>query len=253
MTAEIVPVEGVARDQISGARQVPGAGVRIDAEKSLDAEAPLSVYEDEWLPGAGKALLILRIAPMDERDLIRKSQAGDLRAFELLVRGRREQVFRIARQILGDDEEAKDVSQLVFIRLWQSLGRYREEGSFGSYLHRITLNLALDFARRQASERADAMEALEEAESPGGAGGRMEPGEIQRIFRVLSRRLSPRQRAAFVLREIEGMETEEVAKILGMTVSTVRNHVAAARKTLQEGLRRLFPEYARGKTGGGDG
>jgi RNA polymerase sigma-70 factor (ECF subfamily) len=193
---------------------------------------------------------------MDERDLVRKSQGGDLRAFELLLRGRREQVYRIARQILGDEEEAKDVAQLVFIRLWQSLGRYREEGSFGAYLHRITLNLALDFARRQgARERPEAMDSsdLEEAGLRRvGAGRRMEPGEIQRIFGILSRRLSPRQRAAFILREIEGMETEEVAVILGTTASTVRNQVASARKVLQEGLQRLFPEYAREKRGAGN-
>jgi len=191
---------------------------------------------------------------MDERELIRKSQAGDLRAFELLVLERRGQVFRIARQILGDDEEAKDVAQLVFIRLWQSLARYREGGSFGAYLHRITVNLALDFARRQGiRERAGERDfaGLEETVAAGGgAGPEMEPGEIQRIFRILSRRLSPRQKAAFVLREIEGMSTEEVSEILGMRASTVRNHVQAARKTLQEGLRRLFPEYARGEVGG---
>jgi RNA polymerase sigma-70 factor (ECF subfamily) len=188
---------------------------------------------------------------MDERELIRKSQAGDLRAFELLVHQRRDQIFRIARQILGDDEEAKDVAQLVFIRLWQSLGRYREEGSFGAYLHRITVNLALDAARREGfHDRAEGMDSggLEEAGARAkGPGDRTEPGEIQRIFRLLSRRLSPRQKAAFVLREIEGMSTEEVAEILGMTLSTVRNHVHAARRILQEGLRRLFPEYARGE------
>ncbi len=191
---------------------------------------------------------------MDERELIRKSRAGDLRAFEILVLERRAQVFRIARQILGDDEEAKDVAQLVFIRLWQSLARYREEGSFGSYLHRITVNLALDAARRRGMrERAgesDRPDRERTVAAGGGSGVETEPGEIQRIFQVLSRRLSPRQKAAFVLREIEGMSTGEVSEILGMRASTVRSHVQAARKTLQEGLCRLFPEYARGERGG---
>ena len=192
---------------------------------------------------------------MDERDLIRKSQAGDLRAFELLVQERRAQVFRIARQILGDDEEAKDVAQLVFIRLWQSLDRYREGGSFGAYLHRITVNIALDLARsRGIRERIleKGPASLEEAAAMGRRGAREspEPGEIQRIFEVLSRRLSPRQKAVFVLREIEGMSSEEVSEILGMSASTVRNHVHAARIILREGLCRLFPEYARGEGGG---
>jgi len=192
---------------------------------------------------------------MDERELIRRSQEGDLGAFELLVEERRAQVFRIARQILGDDEEAKDVAQLVFIRLWQTLGRYREHGTFGAYLHKITVRIALDLGRRQSARGtgiASSSAGIEEVAASGAPGGRgPEPGEIQRIFRLLSRRLSPKQRAAFVLREIEGMATEEVAEILGMSASTVRNHVHAARKALQEGLRRLFPEYAReeGKRG----
>ena len=63
---------------------------------------------------------------MDERELIRQAQAGDLQAFEQLVKGWREQVFRVARQIVGEEEGAKDVAQLVFIRLWQVLRKYRD-------------------------------------------------------------------------------------------------------------------------------
>ena len=184
---------------------------------------------------------------MDEKELIRRSQHGDLGAFELLVREKRNQVFRIARQIVGEDDGAKDVAQMVFIRLWETLGRYREGGSFGAYLHRITVNLAIDFVRSQArSEPAermtqDELDRIADASPIGG--GEPTPGEIQRIFRQLAGRLSPKQRAAFVLREIEGMSTEEVAAIMGTRGSTVRNHVHAARQILQDGLRRLFPEY----------
>ena len=187
---------------------------------------------------------------MEERELIRLAQAGDLQAFEQLVKGWREQVFRIARQIVGEEEGAKDVAQMVFIRLWQVLRRYREGGSFASYLHRITVNLAIDFCREQ-SRRATAeswdpagMDALPSL--PAGLDQSPSPGELQKIFEILSRRLSPKQRAAFVLREIEGIPTEEVSEILGMRQSTIRTHVQEARRILQESLRRLDPEYARG-------
>jgi len=187
---------------------------------------------------------------MDERELIRQAQAGDLQAFERLVKGWREQVFRIARQIVGEEEGAKDVAQMVFIRLWQVLRKYREGGSFGSYLHRITVNLAIDFCREQS--RRGMAESWDPAgmdmlpSLPAGSETSPSPGELQKIFEVLSRRLSPRQRAAFVLREIEGIPTEEVAEILGMRPSTIRTHVQEARRTLQEALRRHYPEYARG-------
>jgi len=190
---------------------------------------------------------------MNEWDLIRRSQAGDLQAFEVLVREKRNQVFRIARQILGDEEDAKDIAQLVFIRLWQTLGRFREGSSFSAWLHRITVNLAIDCSRRrQGRGRVEAREpaVLEGARAEGGTGGaEMAKGEVQRVFQELAAKLSPRQRAAFVLREIEGFSTEEVSEMLGMRISTVRNHVHAARQTLQEGLRRFFPEYARRRSG----
>lgn len=186
---------------------------------------------------------------MEERELIRRAQQGDLQAFEQLVREWRGQVFRIARQIVGEDEGAKDVAQMVFIRLWQVLRKYREGGSFAAYLHRITVNLAIDFHRQQS--RRDPAESWDPAgldqmtSVPGGA--ESSQGEVQRIFQILARKLSPRQRAAFVLREIEGLATEEVSEILRMRQSTVRNHVRDARRILEEALRRHFPEYARGK------
>ena len=188
---------------------------------------------------------------MEERELIRLAQSGNLQAFEQLVKGWREQVFRIARQIVGEEEGAKDVAQMVFIRLWQVLRRYREGGSFAAYLHRITVNLAIDFCREQ-SRRAVA-ESWEPAgmdtlpSLPSGAGESPSSGELQRIFEVVSRRLSPKQRAAFVLREIEGIPTEEVSEILGMRQSTIRTHIQEARRILQEALLRHYPEYARGR------
>jgi RNA polymerase sigma-70 factor (ECF subfamily) len=186
---------------------------------------------------------------MEERELIRRAQQGDLQAFEQLVREWRDQVFRIARQIVGEDEGAKDVAQMVFIRLWQVIRKYREGGSFAAYLHRITVNLAIDF-HRQRSRRDPA-----ESWDPSGLDQMTSmsrsvehsPGEVQRIFQIHARKLSPRQRAAFVLREIEGLATEEVSEILRMRQSTVRNHVRDARRILEESLRRLFPEYARVK------
>jgi RNA polymerase sigma-70 factor (ECF subfamily) len=186
---------------------------------------------------------------MEERELIRRAQQGDLQAFEQLVREWRDQVFRIARQIVGEDEGAKDVAQMVFIRLWQVIRKYREGGSFAAYLHRITVNLAIDFHRQRS--RRDPAESwdpsgLDQMTSMSGS-VEHSPGEVQRIFQILARKLSPRQRAAFVLREIEGLATEEVSEILRMRQSTVRNHVRDARRILEESLRRLFPEYARVK------
>ncbi len=205
---------------------------------------------------------------MDEQDLIGRSAAGDREAFEELVERRRERVFWIAYQVVGDSETARDVVQEVFLRLHRSLRRFRSGGRFGPWLYRITLNLAIDALRRERAHRETAsLDDLRE-DAPGGAGGGPPglrasnlPGgaespageslrrrEVRAIFASLSAALPPKQRFAFILREIEGMSTAEVAAILRTSESTVRNHVLQARRTLQEGLRRRYPEYCRPAT-----
>ena len=199
---------------------------------------------------------------MDEQDLIGRSAAGDREAFEELVERRRERVFWIAYHVVGDSETARDVVQEVFLRLHRSLRRFRSGGRFGPWLYRITLNLAIDALRRERAHRETASLDDVREEGPGGgppsfrvsnlpagaespAGESLRRREVRAIFASLSAALPPKQRFAFILREIEGMSTAEVAAILRTSESTVRNHVLQARRTLQEGLRRRYPEYCR--------
>jgi RNA polymerase sigma-70 factor, ECF subfamily len=199
---------------------------------------------------------------MDETDLIRRAAAGEIAAFERLVERKRERVFWIARHVVGDDELARDVAQDVFLRLFRIIRRFRSGGPFDAWLYRITLNLAIDRRRRERPHRDAAR-----LDAPGTGGGRgIDPGsgaapgaliappsageglrrrEVARIFAELSALLPKKQRFAFILREIEGLSTVEVAAILRTRESTVRNHVLQARRVLQEELRRRYPEYCR--------
>ncbi len=198
---------------------------------------------------------------MDEQELIRLAAEGDLDAFERLVERKRERVFWIACHIVGDRELAKDVTQEVFLRLYRVIRRFRRGGRFDAWLYRIAANLSIDLLRHERPHRETTpLEELREeaASGPGsgraqaGAGGRESPAgealrsrEIRRIFVTLSSLLSRKQRLAFVLREIEGLSTGEVAEIMKTRDSTVRNHVLQARRILQKELRRRYPEYCR--------
>lgn len=198
---------------------------------------------------------------MDEQDLIRRAADGDLDAFEALVARKRERVFWIAFHIVGDEELARDVTQEVFIRLYRVIRRFRAGGRFDAWLYRIATNLGIDALRRERPHReAAALEELPpdaasgEGAPPGPAsrGGDESPAgdalrrrEVRRIFASLSSLLTRRQRAAFVLREIEGLSTGEVAAIMRARESTVRNHILQARRILQEEMRRRYPEYCR--------
>jgi RNA polymerase sigma-70 factor (ECF subfamily) len=182
---------------------------------------------------------------LDEGELIRAAAAGDRHAFGELVRLKRERVVRVAYQVCGDWEDALDVAQGVFLRLWKGLGQYDPRRRFDTWLYRVTVNAAIDLLRSKGPQGAlqplpddlpdDAAGAEPEAEAA------LDAAELQRAFLRLAARLPPKQRTAFVLREIEGLDTAEVARIMEVAESTVRNHLLQARRVLRAGLERDYP------------
>ena len=193
----------------------------------------------------------------DLTDLIRAAASGDRRAFEDLVLRKRDRVVRTAYQITGNLEDAKDVAQGVFLRLWRVLQRFDLTKRFDTWLYRITVNAAIDSIRERGPKGTlqalpdDAGERLPDPAS--GPDASFDLKQLQRAFFRLAAQLAPRQRAAFVLKEIEGLETAEIARTLGVTESTVRNHLLQARRILREGLRKDYPGLSRGSRAGDNG
>ena len=192
----------------------------------------------QWPPPAGGA----------DEELVQRARNGDPTALELLIQRKSAAAFRMARHVVGDDDDAKDVVQLAFIRVWRKISQYREGSGFDPWFHRIVMNLAIDF-RRRASTRLRKMRDLAAEPLPRAVpavSSNLRREEVRRIFDELARELPPRQRAIFALREIEGLPGDEVARMLGVRPSTVRNHLFQARRALQRALRERYPEYAPG-------
>ena len=195
----------------------------------------------------------VRSRMFDERALIRLCRHGDQRSFEQLVALKRDKAIRVALNIVGDEDDAKDVAQQAFIKLWGAIRGYDETMRFDPWFFRIVVNLAIDQYRRTQRRKptlagSAALESVESAEAGVSAPGADVPlmrHELRGIFNRLAAGLGPVQRAVFTLKEIEGAETEEIASILGIRESTVRNHLMQARRILKEGLRRWYPEYAK--------
>jgi RNA polymerase sigma-70 factor (ECF subfamily) len=180
----------------------------------------------------------------DEGELIRRAVGGDTDAVEELIRRKREQVVRVAYQVTGKWEDAVDVSQEVFVRLWKRLDRYDSSRRFDTWLHRITVNAAIDLVRsreRGLQPLPDEPYELPAADGAPSAESALDLATLRQAFIRLSERLAPKQRMAFVLREIEGLETAEVARIMNVAESTVRNHLLQARRVLRVGLEREYP------------
>jgi RNA polymerase sigma-70 factor (ECF subfamily) len=158
-------------------------------------------------------------------------------SFDQIVSGHQTQLLRTAYRMAGNWADAEDVAQEVFVRLHRHGLRFPNEGALRGWLYRVTVNLCLDRARAaqpweelaEVPSRADSAEALA-----------IRDEQKRRLMAALSR-LAPKERAAVVLREIEGLSTQEVASILGSTEGTVRSQVAKAIGR----LRALLTEEAR--------
>ncbi|MBI4915435.1 MAG: sigma-70 family RNA polymerase sigma factor [Acidobacteria bacterium] len=181
----------------------------------------------------------------DDRELAAAARAGDEAAFGELVRRHQAGVRRCAARILSDVEEARDIAQLAFIRAWENLAKYDPAWSFSTWLYRIATNLAIDMLRsRDSRDRTHVAHLRLVGDSVNASAPRdLAEDEVKRIFAELARDLSPTQRAAFVLREVEGLDTSEVAAVLGCSEATVRNHVFQARVVLKKQLVARYPEY----------
>jgi RNA polymerase sigma-70 factor (ECF subfamily) len=184
---------------------------------------------------------------MNDREWVRSAAEGDDDAFAELVRRHSGGLHRAVARIVADENEAWDVVQMAFLKAWQRLDSYDPRYSFTTWLYRIGTNLAIDLLRSRSSrERAHVAGTEHRLRLVGvgeAAGRRTEENEADAILRDLVGVLTPQQQSAFVLREIEGLDTAEVAMVLGCTATTVRNHIFQARKALRRELKEHYPEY----------
>jgi RNA polymerase sigma-70 factor (ECF subfamily) len=184
---------------------------------------------------------------MDDRELAAAARRGDEDAFAALVRRHSPGLHRTVARVVSDEAEGWDVVQMAFLKAWQRLDRYNPRWSFATWLYRIGTNLAIDLLRSRDSRQRMHQAVVDQGPRPvrhaDHPGGRVERLEVETIFGRLSGSLTPQQRAAFVLREVEGLDTAEVATIIGCSPTTVRNHVFQARKVLRREIGRQFPEY----------
>lgn len=155
-------------------------------------------------------------------------------SFDQIVHERETRVLRAAYRILGNWADAEDVAQEVFLRLHRHGLSFPNDAAFGSWLYRVTVNLCLDRARatRPSCEMPELQSMNQSAEATA-----IREQEKRKLMAALAT-LPPRERAAVVLREIEGLSTSEVAAVMGSAEATVRSQVAKAITRLREMLSR---------------
>lgn len=182
-------------------------------------------------------------APASRLELaVRRLRAGDREAFADLMALTEARILALAWRILGDRHLAEDAAQEAYLRVFRSLDSYRLGEPFEAWLVRIAVHVCYDLARKRGP-RPVVVESLEGLGGPDGA-PEAEDLVLRDQRRALIRRalatLPPGERIALVLRDLEGLTSEEVGRILGLRPATVRSQVAAARAKVQAHCARLM-------------
>ena len=175
--------------------------------------------------------------------------AGDHAAFRALVERHQNAVVGTVAKMLGNSAEAEDISQQVFLRLWRHAKHYRPDAKFTTYLFTITRNLVFNETRRR---RRHKMVSMDESEDFSGVQVASNPAnqpdsellqaELQRTVDAAIAALPEAQRLAVVLRRYEQMPYEEIAPVLGLSVSAVKSLLFRARSTLRESLSKFLAD-----------
>ena len=194
---------------------------------------------------------------VDELTLVRAAKAGDISAYEQLVRRYDRNVFRIAQHITHNREDAEDVVQDAFLKAYQNLGQFQGQSKFYTWLVRIAVNEALMRLRRRRPERMVSLDEdvkteddsvpREVADWSPNPEQQYSQAELKDILTRTIQGLPPSFRTVFVLRDVEGLSTEEAAEALDLSIPAVKSRLLRARLQLRERLSRYFQ-----KRNGGD-
>ena len=177
---------------------------------------------------------------MTELALIAASAHRDeLADFERLMRRYEKQVLVTSLRLLGNLEDAQDASQEVFVRFYRHFRRLEEQDDCAGWLYRVTVNVCRDLRRKQpVAEVTSGDEAI--PDSAPDALAQLQQSERQRMLALVLGELPEKERAAIVLRDLEGLPTRDVAAILGSSEATVRSQVSQGRQRIRAAMEKLF-------------
>lgn len=185
--------------------------------------------------------------------LIQRAVSGDTVAFEQIMIHSQQKVMALSWRMLGNEADARDASQEVFLRVYKYLGRFKQEQDFFAWLYQITVNVCRDIAKkrqhhtdrfasldtttppelRRGPQSAGDKRAFEVADGQEGADDALIAGQQRELIAGAMATLPEKERAAILLRDIEGLTTDEVARILKSSSTTVRSQISSARKKIK--------------------
>lgn len=187
------------------------------------------------------------IVDKTDKALVREFKGGNKGAFDTLCLRHKDRVFNLCYHLLSDYEEAKDVAQDIFVKVYKHLGGFKEESKFSTWLYRVAVNTcknkikspwfrhrfrAVSIGERDCDDNMEVVrDIIDESASPADA---VERGERENLVRKAIDTLPKGQKVVILLRHMEGLSYEEIAGITGLNLGTVKSKIARARQGLMK-------------------
>lgn len=188
-----------------------------------------------------------------EKLLVAKSKKGNLDAFEELISAYERKAYNIAYRMMGNEEDAKDMAQEAFIKIYKSIQNFREESSFSTWLYRIVTNVCLDELRKRKKDKLVPLELSIETEKGTAivelSAERETPEDIyervekRHLIQNTISSLGEDYKTVIILRDIQGFGYEEIATMLNCSLGTIKSRINRARNLLKEKLRYQLELY----------
>ncbi len=172
---------------------------------------------------------------------LKRAARGDERAFEELIRPYTDVTYRLCLRMMGNEQDAADMAQEALVRAWRSLSTYKGQSRFSTWLYRVTSNVCLDELRKRRNDHSESIQEMRKSgfepvdpqETPEKA---LDRQELRRTLESAIASLGPEQRAALVLRDVQGLPYEQIAEILGLNLNTVKSRISRSRAALRRVL-----------------
>ena len=178
-------------------------------------------------------------------DLIELAKGGDHHAFRKIVEAHQGFAYAVAFRFVGNRNEAEDITQEAFIKLWKNIGTYRPEIKLTTWLYKIIMNLCLDFlksAQRKQQLKTEDVESNHLIVDQTSQEQKQDAAEMLGVIVELAKQLTPKQQSVFILRDLEGLAVEEVSEVTGMDQGQIKSNLYYARIKIREGITKHYQE-----------
>lgn len=176
-----------------------------------------------------------------EHEVIRKAMTGNTDAFREIVNHYQAFAYAVSFRFLNNAEDSEDVVQEAFIRLWKNMSKYRPEIKITTWLYRIIANLCLDFLKSvYGTQRKNQVDVEYATKLSVETDQSVHATELNILIQEAAAGLTPKQKAVFILRDLEGLDVEEVCNILSMSAGNMKSNLYYARKQVSERLKKYY-------------